>query len=227
MGPLGPEELDVLERFNPTITCFEADRDLVREGERPTICMLLLEGMVCRWKMLKDGRRQIVSFHVQGDLIDFTSLLLGKIDHTITALNAVRTAAVPHAMLLEWAHRFPAMCLALWRDTLIDSSMYREWVVNVGRRSAYERIAHLLCEMVQRLHVVGLAPAYVCDLPITQSEFADATGLSTVHVNRTLQELRRNGLIELRGKTLRVLDWDGLQNAATFDSSYLYQLAAA
>ncbi len=144
-------------------------------------------------------------------------------DHNVATLTQVKVASIPHAILLEWMRNHPHFARLLWRDTLIDASIFREWVLNVGRRSAIERIAHLLCEMVTRLRAVGLE----CDLPITQAKLADATGLSAVHVNRTVQELQGDGLIELSGKTVAMLDWERLKRTAGFDPGYLHQLAAA
>src|SRR5215217_3683608 len=116
----------------------------------------------------------------------------------------------------------PRIAKALWRETLIDAAIFREWTVNVGRREAYSRIAHILCELTVRLQAVGLTQDHTCKIPITQSEFADATGLSNVHVNRVLQELRADGLILLKGDTLQVLDWDQLKQAGDFDATYLH-----
>lgn len=166
-----------------------------------------------------------MSFHIRGDICDLHSLLVGRMDHSISTLTPGKVAAIPHATILDWTQRYPALGRVLWWDTLIDAAIFREWMVNVGRRSAYQRIAHLLCELVTRMHTAGLAKDYTCDLPITQTELADATGLSTVHVNRTLQELRGKGLIELQNGTFLALDWARLKEAAGFDPAYLHQLA--
>jgi len=181
------------------------------------------EGFLCRYKTIEDGRRQIVSFHIPGDIVDLNSLLLGRMDHSVGTLTPVKIASIPHATLLEWMRSHPHLGRLLWRDTLIDASIFREWVLNIGRRSATERIAHLLCETVTRLRAVGLD----CDLPITQARLADATGLSTVHVNRTVQDLQGDGLIELSGQNVTTLDWERLKRTAGFDPGYLHQLAAA
>ncbi len=111
---------------------------------------------------------------------------------------------------------------ALWRETLIDASIFREWMISIGRRDAFARLSHLLCELLVRMRAVELAQDHSCKLPITQSEFGDALGLSTVHINRTLQEIRKAKLITLKGDTLKVLDWDGLQKAGEFDPAYLH-----
>jgi CRP-like cAMP-binding protein len=227
LGPLSSDDLRVLENLPIEIRQVEAEQDLMMEGQRPPYCLVLLDGMVCRYKTLKDGQRQIMSFHFPGDILNLATLLLGKLDHNISALSAVKVAPIAHTTLLDWTERHPRLGRLLWHDTLIDAAIFREWVVNVGRRPAYARIAHLLCELVTRLREASLGDGHTCDLPITQVELADATGLSTVHINRALQEFRANGLIDLRGRTLVTLNWEGLKRAGGFDPAYLHQLAVS
>lgn len=221
-GMLSSEERRVLQDLPIDVRLVEADRDIAREGQVSSHCTLLLSGMVCRYRLLQNGQRQIMSFHFPGDILDLTSLLLGKMDHNIATLTPVEVAPIAHATLLDWTERNPRLGRLLWRDTLVDAAVFREWVVNVGRRSAYARTAHLLCEIVTRLTLVGLTHGGTCDLPITSAEIADATSLSIVHVNRVLQDLHTKNLVELRGKTLLMLDWAGLQQAAGFDPAYLH-----
>lgn len=223
LGSLSDAEKQALTSFPLNVRPIGGDLDLICAGDHPSDCQLILEGFVYRYKTIEDGRRQIVSFHIPGDIVDLNSLLLGQMDHNVATLTQVKVAAIPHAILLEWMRNHPHFARLLWRDTLIDASIFREWVLNVGRRSATERIAHLLCEVVTRLRAVGLE----CDLPITQAKLADATGLSAVHVNRTVQELQGDGLIELSGKMVAMLDWERLKRTAGFDPGYLHQLAAA
>lgn len=180
--------------------------------------------MVCRYRTMHDGQRQIMSFHFPGDILDLSSLLLGKLDHGIGTLTPVEVAPIAHATLLGWIEQHPGLGRTLWRDTLVDAAVFREWVVNIGRRPALARTAHLLCELVTRLRAVGLEDQ-AFSLPVTAVELADSTGLSVVHVNRVLQELRAKRLVESRGGTLAVLDWDGLRRAAGFDPDYLHQRA--
>lgn len=226
LGPLSDEDRRVLEALPLPLRAVEADRDLARDGGRVSQCTLLIEGFACRYKALKDGRRQIVAFHIPGDIVDLTGLLLGEMDHGIGTLTPAKVASIPHATMLGWVRTSPGLMALLWRDTLIDAAIFREWVVNVGRRTARGRTAHLLCELVARLRAAGLARGYACGLPITQVEMADALGLSNVHLNRTLRELRGDGLIELGGGALVVRDWDGLKAAGEFDPRYLHRLAA-
>lgn len=199
-----------------------ADQDIVRDGDRPAESFLLLEGFSCRYKLLPDGRRQIVSFNVPGDVPDLLSLHLRVLDHSIGTLVPSKLAFISHANLHDLIGRHPRIGAAFWRDTLIDAAIFREWMVGLGRRSAYQRVAHLFCELALRMEVVGLAYDRVYELPVTQAELGDALGLSTVHVNRMLQELRENGLIAVSGRTVRIQNWDGLKRAGGFDPLYLH-----
>lgn len=204
----------------------ESDQDIVRDGSRPSHCPLLLDGFACRYKMLEAGQRQIQAFHIPGDLCDLTSILLSKLDHGIGTLTPARVALIPYAAVLGWTKCHPGLGQLLWRASLIDASVSREWIVNVGRRTAYQRTAHLLCELVVRMRLAGLARGLACYMPLTQVELADALGLTPVHVNRTLQWLRSQGLIEFSGRTLVVRKWRELKQAAGFDPTYLHQAAA-
>lgn len=226
-GSLSSDERRVLEKLPVDVRRVEADQDVISEGQCSSHCTLLLSGMVCRYRKLQDGQRQIMSFHFPGDILDLTSLLLGRMDHNIGALMPVEVASISHATLLDWTERYPRLGRLLWQDTLVDAAVFREWVVNVGRRSALARTAHLLCEIVTRLSAAGLMHDQASSLPITSAEIADATSLSIVHVNRVLHELRAKKLVELRNKTLLMLDWNGLQQAAGFDPAYLHQRAVS
>ena len=202
---------------------FDGDQDVVREADRPTECGLIVEGFVCRYKVRADGRRQIMSFHTTGDLPDLQSLHLSVLDHSIATIAPTKMAFIPHSAIKTVVRRNPSLAAAFWRLTLIDASIFREWMLGLGRRSAYQRVAHFLCETALRLKQVGLGDERGYDFPITQSELGDAMGISTVHANRVVQELRSNDLITWYGSTLSILDWDGLQIAADFDPAYLHQ----
>lgn len=219
---LSAEERQALEGVAGTVRHVAADHDILRDGDRPGECCLMLEGFACRYKLTRAGKRQIFSFHIAGDIPDLHSLHLSVMDHSLGTLTPSRLAFIPHDAIRDLAARFPRLGAAFWRDTLIDAAAFREWMLGLGRREAYARIAHLLCELFVRLEAVGLARAGAFDLPITQAELGDALGLSTVHVNRTLQELRRDGLIATRGATVAVRDWDRLKAAGEFDPAYLH-----
>jgi CRP-like cAMP-binding protein len=201
---------------------FSRDAYLVREGEPTKSCMLLLSGFAFRQKLLTDGNRQIISFHIPGEFVDLQHVLLPEADHNVQCLREVEVAVVAKAALLEVMAARPAIARATWMDTQIDASIFREWVVNVGRRDALSRIAHLLCELALRLRAAGQGDELTSHFPITQEQLADATGLTPVHTNRTVQELRRRGLITLTARQLTVLDWPGLADVGDFSERYLH-----
>jgi CRP-like cAMP-binding protein len=201
---------------------FGKDAYIVREGEHATECSVILQGMAFRQKLLRDGARQIISFHIPTEFVDLQNGLLATADHSVQSLNRAVVAAIPRSAVLELADARPTIRMAMWIDTLIDSTIFREWVVNVGRRDSRARIAHLLCELAVRLRRVEAGNGDMFDFPVTQEQLADATGLTSVHTNRTLQALRRDGLIQLTGKSLSVLDWDRLCEVGDFDELYLH-----
>jgi CRP-like cAMP-binding protein len=204
------------------VMSLRADQDVVREGDRPTRCCALLEGFACTFKVTAEGKRQITAFHIPGDIPDLQSLHLEVLDSSLGTLTPCTVGFIQHEALHDLCDRHPRLARALWRETLIDAAIFREWTVNLGRREGYARVAHILCELMVRLKAVGLAKDHTCEIPITQIEFADAAGLSNVHVNRVLQELRRDGLIVFKGSTLSVPDWDKLSRAGEFDTTYLH-----
>jgi CRP-like cAMP-binding protein len=222
VGVLADGEKAAIEKLPIQVTSLRADQDIVREGDRPTRSCLVVQGFACTFKITGQGKRQIMAFQFAGDIPDLQSLHLTVLDSSLGTITPCTVAFIQHEALHDLCDRHPGIAAALWRTTLIDASIFREWVTNIGRRQAYSRIAHLLCEVVVRMRAVGLAENGTCDLPMTQDELADATGISTVHVNRTLQELRGDKLITLRGERLTVLDWRGLTQAGDFDPTYLH-----
>jgi CRP-like cAMP-binding protein len=201
---------------------FHAHQDIVHHGDQPSNCNLLLEGMVCRYKVLRSGKRQILSFQFPGDIFDAQSFVLDVMDHAIATLTPCVVALIPHATMRELTETYPRIARAIWKDTLVDAAVFREWLTSVGRRPAYERIAHLMCEVYVRLEMVGLAKDGAVDWPITQAEIGDALGLSNVHVNRSLMDLRSDELITLSKGKLVIHDWEGLKRAGDFDPDYLH-----
>lgn len=197
-------------------------RDLIREGERPRGILIILDGWACAYKQLPDGRRQITSFLVPGDLGEPKAHLLNEMDHSIGAITPARYAEIDAGDFARLVADSPGLARALWRHELTLSSINREWVLNVGQRSAYERLAHLLCELFAKMEAAGLARGDSCDFPLTQADLGDATGLTAVHVNRTLQALRADGLIELRGRRLAIRDLAALRRVAHFNPNYLH-----
>jgi CRP-like cAMP-binding protein len=220
---LSDEDRDAVLGLPFTRKRFGKDAYLVREGDHTTECSLLLKGFAFRQKLLREGSRQIISIHIATEFIDLQNGLLGTADHNVQSVDGSETASIPRSALIELADARPAIRLAMWIDTLIDASIFREWVVNVGRRDSRTRIAHLLCELALRLKNIGADHDGMMDFPLTQEQLADCTGLTPVHTNRTLQSLRKDGLIQLSARSLRVLDWDRLREAADFDELYLHQ----
>jgi CRP-like cAMP-binding protein len=219
---VSPDEEEALRGLPLNIRLVDADADVVFDGARPTECCLLISGFLFRYKGLPNGARQIVSLHVPGDVPDLQSLHLEVMDHSLGALAPSVVGSIPHSAIRDLIRRYPRIGDALWRDTLIDAAIFREWVTNVGRRSAYQGMAHLMCEFVTKMRAVELAQENECPFPLTQAELGDATGLSPVHVNRTLQELRSDGLIVLTGKVLSIPDWNALKDVAMFEPRYLH-----
>jgi CRP-like cAMP-binding protein len=198
-----------------------ADRIVVRAGEELSVSILLLDGLMCRYKDLRNGQRQIMELHVPGDFLDLHSFLLKRLDHNVISLVPSRIAIVPHARLVEITRNHAHLSRLLWLTTLIDAAIHREWLLSLGRRSALSRIAHFFCEMQVRLRVVGLADATGFALKITQTDLAECLGLTPVHVNRTLKELREAGLAVFRDGRVEILDPSGLKRTAEFDPDYL------
>lgn len=202
-----------------------AGRHLIREGQRPDECCLLVSGFACRHKLTADGSRQIVSFHLRGDIVDIQHLLLARADHNVQTISPSVLAWIPKEQLVRLAWQRPAVGQALWRDCLIDASIFREWVLNVGRRDGRSRIAHMLCEFAARSEAAGLGGTQHFDLPMTQEQIGDATGLTSVHVNRMLKVLRDEGAIARAGRQVRITDWERLRAIADFDPHYLHAAA--
>ena len=222
IATLTDAERQAIESLPVKIHHLAARQDIVRGGDRPSHCCLILDGWTCQYKLLSEGKRQIFSFHIAGDIPDLQSLYVPIMDHSLATLTNTTVAFIPHESMRELAAQHPNISALLWRDTLVDAAIFRAWMVGMGRRSAYEQVAHLFCELYLKLQAVGLAGDYRCPLPITQVDMADALGLTNVHVNRVLKEMRGKTLITLRGSTLVIEAWDDLQQAAEFDPTYLH-----
>ncbi len=222
IGDLSDEEKRAITSLPLQVREIRRGEDVVREGDVPSECCLLIDGFMFRYKVLPDGVRQVLALHTPGDIPDLQSFHLKKMDHSVAALVHSKAGFIAHGALDKLVREFPSIGVLLWRDTLIDAAIFREWIVNVGQRSALGGLAHLLCEVFVRLRAVGLVTDHTCELPLTQSELADALGVSAVHVNRTLQELRGEGLIEFQSRHLTILDWPRLKAAAMFDPAYLH-----
>lgn len=198
------------------------DKTLVRHGEELNQSLMLLSGWLARAKDLPSGQRQIAELHVAGDFADLHGFSLKYLDHDVISITRCRIALVPHERLKEMTERFPHLTRVYWAMTNIDAAIQREWTLSLGRRSAIARMAHLLCELHVRLGLVGLTEGNSFEFPLTQVEFGECLGLTSVHVNRTLQELRRRALIELQSRRVTIFDLEALKGLAEFDDAYLY-----
>lgn len=219
---LSAEEESALQECCGDVRVFAQGEDMIAQGDRTGGVRLLLDGFACRYKVLEDGRRQIVAYFVPGDLCDLRVFILKRMDHSIGALTASRVAILAPDAILGLTSRFPNLTRALWWSTLVEEAIAREWIVNVGQRNARERMGHLFLELLFRFRAVGLSEGNSCTLPLTQVELAETLGLSSVHVNRTLQELRRQKLITLEGGTLTIEDVDKLMEVTLFNPDYLH-----
>ncbi|HYD14120.1 MAG TPA: Crp/Fnr family transcriptional regulator [Allosphingosinicella sp.] len=219
---LAREDLLALLDLPFRLQTIEASAYVVREGERPTQSCLIVSGFAYRHKVTAEGARQIVSVHIPGDFVDLEGALLNVADHNVQALTRCEVAYVKREAVRDLILAHPKVGMAMWVDTLIDGAVFREWVVNVGRRNAHSRISHLLCEFARRLEVAGLAEEYRYELPMTQEQLADATGLTPVHVNRILQQLTREGLISRQKRHIAIPNWEKLRSAAGFTETYLH-----
>ena len=200
----------------------EARADIISEGEDPKTVYLIVEGWACRYKMLEDGRRQILSLFVPGDLCDPYVYILKKMDHSIAALTPLKLALISPEEFEEVTDAHPRVVRALWWEALVTGAIQREWLVSAGKRSSIEALAHLLCETYFRLRLVGLDDDGQCPFPLTQSDLADALGITQPHVSRTLQELHATGLVTLKRRQLTVHDVGGLRMLAAFNPDYLH-----
>lgn len=200
----------------------DAHRTIIREGDPLTQSILVIDGWLARAVDLQSGERLFTQVHIAGDFADLHGFTLKRLDHDVVALTQTTIAIVPHDRLYELTSRFPHLAWVYWFTTNVDASIHRQWTVSLAGRNALARMAHLLCEIFIRLDVVGLADGMSCDFPLTQQQLAGCLGLTSVHVNRTLQEIRRQGLVELADKRLRILDFEALKRAGQFDPAYLF-----
>lgn len=205
-----------------TLRTLEPASYVIREGDPPQHCSILISGFAYRQKITADGARQIISLHIPGDMLDLQNLYLKVSDHNVQTLTRAEVVFIQRGDLQRLASAHPAIERAFFIDALIDSSIFREWVVNVGRRNARARVAHVLCEMARRLDAIGMVKDNGYELPITQEQLGDAVGMTAVHVNRTLRGLEEEGLLERSKRNVKFLDWERLRDAADFNERYLH-----
>lgn len=221
-GPLSADDRSAVRALPFIPRTLDPAGYLVREGEPPEMCALLLSGFAYRHKVTGEGERQIMSVHMAGEFLDLQNSFLEVADHNVQALTRCELAVVAVPALRRLVMDHPAVGRAMWIDTLIDAAIFREWIVNVGRRDSLSRISHLLCEIALRLEEAGLAKDHRYEMPMTQEQIADCAGLTPVHVNRVLKELGRLGLIEREKRSFVIVDWDRLQEIGDFNTRYLH-----
>jgi CRP-like cAMP-binding protein len=219
---LSTRAIEAIRQLPVKIKTVTSRTKVVDEGQNITDCYLLVDGYACRYKFTATGGRQIVSFHMAGDILDIQHVLFDRADHSVKTISEAALAVFPMAALRNLIADHPDVGRALWRDCLVEASIFREWVLNVGRRNAKVRIAHMLCEFAARMEAAGLGSPADFTLPMTQEDIGDATGLTPVHVNRMLRELTEEGSITRDARRIRIADWPRMKRTADFSPAYLH-----
>lgn len=222
LGPLTDAERAALTTLLANVRALRPGQDLALEGDVSRTLAFLLGGIACGYQSLDGGVRQITQFYVPGDIFGFTSLMFPRMSQSLAAITECRIALVSHDTLNVAIARVPSLARVLWRESVAQAAIGSEWMAGIGRRSARERIAHLLCEVAYRLHAVGSIESVAAELPLTQLILGDATGLSVVHVNRVFQSLQTQKLVTVTVGKIWILDWQRLSDAGRFRSDYLH-----
>lgn len=213
------------EMASRRIVALDRGQDIISEGEEPRTVHLLISGWACRYKMMEDGRRQILAFFIPGDLADLHVYILKAMDHSISAITPIKYARLAPKEFETISDAHPRLLRALWWESLVTDAIQREWLVSVGQRNALESVAHLACELFLRLKTVGLADDDRCDFPLTQLDIADALGMTQPHVSRTISELNNTGFVAIKRGKLEVKNLEKLQKLALFNPNYLHHLS--
>lgn len=221
-APLSDADVDLLSDACRNVRNVPAGHHLIMEGDNPDPVFVMLEGWACGYKILPDGGRQILAFMLPGDFCDIHIAVLKAFDHSIVTITPSRVATLPRAQMEALVEAGPTISRAFWWSQLVDQSVLRAWIVSMGRRTAKERVAHLMCELYIRMRNIGLATDAQCKMPLTQLVIADAVGLTPVHVNRVLKSLRLSKVMDLSSGSLTIIDPVRLAEIAGFDSSYLH-----
>lgn len=219
---LGDEDVAEIRKLPFLVRQFEADEDLVRQGDHPKDAVLVLSGMVGRYHLLGSGRRQYLSFHMVGDMPDAQGLFIDQMDHAVCAIGRAVVAFIPHPAIIRSIKVRPSLGFAIWRETLIDAAIFREAITNNSGRPVEMRMAHLFCELFYRARASGVAEQTHLLLPLTLTQLGEALGMAIATVNRTLQQLRATGTVDFRDGLLTVKNWEGLKKAGEFDPLYLH-----
>lgn len=220
--PLNDTDVSLLHEACRNVRDVPAGYHLILEGDNPDPVFVMLDGWACGYKILPDGGRQILAFMLPGDFCDIHIAVLRAIDHNIVTITPSRVALIPRVQMEALVEAGPTITRAFWWSQLVDQSVLRAWIVSMGRRTAKERIAHLMCELYIRMRNIGLATDDRCEMPLTQIVIADAVGLTPVHVNRVLKSLRLEGVMQLSSGSLKIIDPVRLAEIAGFDGNYLH-----
>ena len=220
--PLGPEDQQAILDLPHTVRVLESGTYMVREAEAPKACAVVMSGFAFRQKLTGEGARQIVGLHTPGDAVDLQHLFLDVADHSVQMLTRGEAAFIARSDLQHLSRTRPNVGHAILIKILAEASIFREWVLNVGRRDAQTRTAHLLCELAVRLETMGLTAEYAFELPMTQEQLGDAVGLTSVHINRTLKVLEAQGLISRTKRNIIFPDWQRLRVVGDFNERYLH-----
>ncbi|MFT3967593.1 MAG: Crp/Fnr family transcriptional regulator [Sphingobium sp.] len=219
---LPQEDLAALEQAVQEVRTLGARSTLVHKGDIVSMSTYLIDGFMCRYMDDRKGERQLIAVHVAGDFVDLHGYPLKRLDHDIATITSCRIAQIPHGRLDEIVARRPVMAKLLWFSTLLDAAMHREWIFRLGRFDALRRLGHFFCEVEAKLRAVGISDGATFPLPLTQSDLGEACGLTSVHVNRMLRELRNRGLLRMRAQTVTIIDRGALYRLCEFDPAYLY-----
>jgi len=220
---ISEDDVKEVEALPIVVRQFPAETPVVRDGERATDCCLIADGFCVRSKTIASGKRQILSIHIPGEIPDLMSLFLHVMDHELSTLTPSTLGFISHETLQKLHRRSPGIAEMFWRDTLIDAAMFREWIVNVGQRPAPARLAHVMVELRERLKLIERAEGNSFEMPLTQEQIGEALGITAVHANRVIKQLRQDGIVELQRGRVTVLDERKLLELADFDGRYLHQ----
>jgi CRP-like cAMP-binding protein len=221
-GNAGHDDLLALKSLPYSLRHFRENQIVLRDGDTPNECFLVVDGFCVRSKTIADGKRQILSIHIPGDFPDLQNLHLDTMDHDVVALSNCTLAFIGHTALRNLIHTRPTVGDIFWRDTLVDAAIFREWLVNVGQRAAHNRLAHLIVELRERLRLIGRVSGDTFAMPLTQEQLGEAMGVTSVHINRILRQLRVEGVLEFQRGTVRILSEKKLQELVQFDGRYLH-----
>jgi CRP-like cAMP-binding protein len=216
------EDVAEINKLNPSTRKLESNEDLIRQGDDPTVSALVVSGMVARYHLLPNGRRQYLSFHMAGDMPDSQALFIDKMDHAVCAIGRALIASIRHKELIAAFNRRPSVAFAIWRETLIDAAIFREAITNNSARSLLERMAHLFCELFYRARAFGLVQKNTCPAPFSLGQLGEALGMSIASVNRTLHELRGSRAAEFQRGEIVVRNWRRLAEVGQFNPGYLH-----